>query len=231
MHEGHRERLISKLIEGNTLLSDHEVLEILLFYAIPRKNVNEIAHNLMSAFGSLLGCLTADYNSLISVDGIGHKTATFLVTLGEIQTRITDQKVHIPEILSFDQCKQLLINSFRGLTEEKFGALFLDKQGKIIFRKFFSSHSDHSVCVDVSELLKGVLSRKPHGVILCHNHVSGNPTPSDIDDKSTQKIYAILKLNDIALLDHIIVSGDKAYSYRVYDRLDTIKKKVDQNID
>ena len=91
--------------------------------------------------------------------------------------------------------------------------------------------SDFSVTVDVAELLKGVLSRKPHSVILCHNHISGNPTPSEIDDKSTQKIYTILKLNDIALYDHIIVSDDKAYSYRVYDRLDDIKKKVDQNIE
>lgn len=231
MHEGHRERLISKLIEGNTLLSDHEVLEILLFYAIPRKNVNELAHKLISTFGSLSNCLNADYNSLMSVDGVGHKTATFLVTLSEIQSRIRMQNNNLPSIFSFDSCKQLLINSFRGLKEEKFGALFLDKQGKIIYRKLFSSHSDFSVTVDVAELLKGVLSRKPHSVILCHNHISGNPTPSEIDDKSTQKIYTILKLNDIALYDHIIVSDDKAYSYRVYDRLDDIKKKVDQNIE
>ena len=231
MHEGHRERLISKLIEGNTLLSDHEVLEILLFYAIPRKNVNELAHKLISTFGSLSNCLNADYNSLMSVAGVGHKTATFLVTLSEIQSRIRMQNNNLPSIFSFDSCKQLLINSFRGLKEEKFGALFLDKQGKIIYRKLFSSHSDFSVTVDVAELLKGVLSRKPHSVILCHNHISGNPTPSQIDDKSTQKIYTILKLNDIALYDHIIVSDDKAYSYRVYDRLDDIKKKVDQNIE
>jgi DNA repair protein RadC len=231
MHEGHRERLISKLIEGNTLLSDHEVLEILLFYSIPRKNVNELAHKLITTFGSLSNCLNADYNSLMSVDGVGHKTATFLVTLSEIQSRIRMQNNNLPSIFSFDSCKQLLINSFRGLKEEKFGALFLDKQGKIIYRKLFSSHSDFSVTVDVAELLKGVLSRKPHSVILCHNHISGNPTPSEIDDKSTQKIYTILKLNDIALYDHIIVSDDKAYSYRVYDRLDDIKKKVDQNIE
>ena len=231
MHEGHRERLITKLIEGNTILSDHEVLEILLFYSIPRKNVNELAHRLISTFGSLENCLTANYNSLMAIDGVGHKTATFLVAMGEIQSRIANSNNKLPEIFSFDRCKQMLINSFRGLQEEKFGALFLDKQGKIIYRKLFSSHSDHEVTVDVAELLKGTLSRKPHGVILCHNHISGNPNPSEMDDKSTQKIYTILKLNDIALLDHIIVSDDKAYSYRVYDRLESIKKKVDQNID
>ena len=231
MHEGHRERLISKLIEGKSLLSDHEILEILLFYSIPRKNVNELAHKLITAFGSLGNCFSADYNSLIAIDGVGHKTATFLITLGEIQSRIAKQNFNTHEIFSFDSCKQLLINSFRGLTEEKFGALFLDKQGKIVYRKIFSSHSDHEVTVDVSELLKGVLSRNPHGVILCHNHLSNNPTPSDADDKSTQKIYMMLKLNNILLYDHIIVSGEKAYSYRVYDRLSPIIEKVDSTID
>ena len=137
MHEGHRERLISKLIGGNTLLSDHEILEILLFYTIPRKNVNDLAHRLINSFGSLQGCFSADYHSLLSIEGVGHKTATFIVTLGEIQARVEKNNNELPTIFSFDSCKQMLINSFRGATEEKFAALFLDKQGKIIFRKIF----------------------------------------------------------------------------------------------
>ena len=92
MHEGHRQRLISKLIEGKTLLSDHEILEILLFYAIPRKNVNELAHKLITAFGSLQGCLDADYDSLLTVDGVGPKTATLIVTFGEILKRVNSSE-------------------------------------------------------------------------------------------------------------------------------------------
>ena len=230
MHEGHRERLISKLIGGNTLLSDHEILEILLFYTIPRKNVNDLAHRLINSFGSLQGCFSADYHSLLSIEGVGHKTATFIVTLGEIQARIEKNNNELPTIFSFDSCKQMLINSFRGATEEKFAALFLDKQGKIIFRKIYSSHSNSEVNVDLSELVKGTLVRKPHSVVICHNHLSNNINPSDADDKATEKIYMILKINGIALVDHIIVSGDKAFSYHVYDKLDAIKKKVDLSL-
>ena len=230
MHAGHRERLISKLIGGNTLLSDHEILEILLFYTIPRKNVNDLAHRLISSFGSLQGCFSADYHSLISIEGVGHKTATFIITMGEIQARIAKNTNELPVIFSFDSCKQMLINSFRGSTEEKFCALFLDKQGKIVFRKIFSSHENNEVTIDIGELLKGTLVKKPHGVVICHNHLSNNCNPSDTDDRSTEKIYLALKLNGISLIDHIIVAGDKAFSYHVYDKLEAIKKKVDQTL-
>ena len=132
------------------------------------------------------------------------------------------------QIFSFDSCKQLLIDSFRGAQEEKFLALFLDKRGKIVFRKIFCSHSDNMVNFDISDLLKGALTRKPNSVILCHNHLSGSVTPSFSDDKATEQIYFSLKLNNITLDDHIIVSGDNAFSYRSSDRLSSIIKKVNR---
>ena len=138
MHEGHRERLISKLIEGSTILSDHEILEILLFYTIPRKNTNEQAHLLLDNFGSLKGCFNADYSALVAIQGIGHKTASFIVTLGEIFRRMEEDKHQLPTIFSYDACKQILIDSFKHLNEEKFVALFLNKSGEIILRKIFS---------------------------------------------------------------------------------------------
>ena len=226
MHEGHRQRLISKLTDGKSLLSDHEILEILLFYAIPRKNVNELSHRLINTFGSLLGVFEADYDSLLTVEGVGEKTAAFLVTLGEIGKRSKECKNKTPIIYSFDACKQLLIDSYRGAQEEKFVALFLDKQGRVILRKIFCSHSDNMVSFDISDFLKGVISRKPHSVVLCHNHLSGNPTPSFSDDKATEQIYASLKLHNVILNDHIIIAGEKAFSYRATDRLALIAKKI-----
>ena len=226
MHEGHRERLISKLIEGSTILSDHEILEILLFYAIPRKNTNEQAHLLLDNFGSLKGCFNADYSALVAIQGIGHKTASFIVTLGEIFRRMEEDKHQLPTIFSYDACKQILIDSFKHLNEEKFVALFLNKSGEIILRKIFSSHSDSMVNIDIAELLKGTFVKKPNSVVICHNHLSGNSKPSYSDDKATEKIYLTLKLNNIALNDHIIVAGDKTFSYRASDRLEKIIKNV-----
>ena len=87
MHEGHRKRLIQKLLDKKEVLSDHELLEILLFFAIPRKNVNEEAHRLIDDFGSLKNVLNVDADTLESVEGIGEKSAVFLSLIGEIYRR------------------------------------------------------------------------------------------------------------------------------------------------
>lgn len=230
MHEGHRERLISKLIEGNTLLSDHEILEILLFYSIPRKNTNELAHKILDVFGSLKSCLSADYHSLISIEGVGHKTASFLVTIGEIFTRIEQDKNKLPIIFSYDGCKKMLVESFKNFSEEKFVAFFLNKSGEIVLRRIFCSHSENMVQLNVSELLKGVLIKKPHSVVVCHNHLSNSEKPSLADDRATKTLYLALRVQNIILYDHIIVSGDKTYSYRASDRLSKIIQSVDANL-
>ncbi len=226
MHEGHRERLISKLLEGNTILSDHEILEILLFYSIPRKNTNEQAHLILDNFGSLKACFSADHSALMAIEGIGHKTASFIVTLGEIFRRMEEDKHQLPIIFSYDGCKKILIDSFKHLSEEKFVALFLNKSGEIILRKIFSSHSDNMVNIDISDLLKGVLIKKPKSVVICHNHLSGINQPSFCDDNATAKIHLALKLNNITLSDHIIVAGNKTFSYRASDRLTTIINNI-----
>lgn len=226
MHEGHRERLIGKLLNNSSALSSHEVLEVLLFYAIPRKNTNELAHKLLDVFGTLEGVLTAEYDSLIVIDGVGHKTATFITTLNEIRNRIDEEKNVMPTIFSYDGCKQMLINSFRGTTEEKFVAFFLDKRGAILVRKIFSSHSDSMVDFDLGELLKGALVKNAHSAVICHNHLSGNPKPSFSDDRATEKIFLALRLHNVILSDHIIIAGDHAFSYRISDRLSAITKNL-----
>ena len=138
-----------------------------------------------------------------------------------------ENKHQLPIIFSYDGCKQILIDSFKHFSEENFVALFLNKSGEIILRKIFYSHSDNMVNIDMTEFIKGVLAKKPKSVVICHNHLSGNISPSYSDDKATEKIYTALALNNIALSDHIIVAGNKTYSYRASDRLEAIIKKVD----
>ncbi|MBQ7408659.1 MAG: RadC family protein [Clostridia bacterium] len=231
MHEGHRKRMISKLFGKKEMLTDHEMLEILLFYTIPRKNTNEIAHALIDNFGNLYNCLTSPVDSLITVEGVGEKTAAFLVTVGEIFTRIDKQNNNLPIVFSYESSKKALIDSFKHYTEEKFLALFLNKKGQIILRKIFCSHSDNSVSVSVDNLLHGVLSQKPYSVVICHNHISGNCQPSFTDDKATEKIYLALRLHNVILYDHIIVSGDNSYSYHYEGRLEQIINNLKTIID
>lgn len=227
MHEGHRSRMIDKVVENVDLLSDHEILEVLLFYAIPRKNVNEIAHKLLDSFGSLKNVLAADAYSLMCVDGVGKSTAAFFVSLSKCFSRVQNEKDKLPEIYSFESCKRQLISAFKNASEEKFLALFLDRNGKIILRKIFSSHSGFMVDINLDELIKGTLVKKPHSIVVCHNHLSGNVTPSFSDDRATEKICISLRLNNIILYDHIIVSDEKFYSYRADGKLESIIKNAE----
>ena len=94
-------------------------------------------------------------------------------------------------------------------------------------RKTFSSHSEYTVNIELGELQKGIAAKKPNSVIIAHNHLSGNPKPSILDDETTEKLTAILKLNNVILSDHIIVAGDKTYSYRSAGKLDKYYRNMD----
>lgn len=226
MHEGHRKRMISKLLSDDQLLTDHELLEILLFYAVPRKNVNGTAHNLLDAFGTLENVMSSDADALIGVEGVGERTAAFIVAIEKIYRRMQSHPSQNPSLISYDVSRRYLIDTFRGLNEEKFIALFLNKQGYLVMRKVFSSHSACSVDIDLTELQKGLAAKKPYSVIIAHNHLSGSPLPSLCDDETTEKLTAVLRLNGVILNDHIIVSGDKTYSYSSSGKMDKYKRNV-----
>lgn len=226
MHEGHRKRMICKLLSNDEVLTDHELLEILLFYAVPRKNVNGTAHNLLDTFGTLANVMSSDAAALMNVEGMGEKTAAFIVAIEKIYRRMQDSPERLPQLISYDVCRKYLVDTFRGLTEEKFIALFLNKQGFLVMRKVFSSHSEFTVNIDLSELQKGIAAKKPHSVIIAHNHLSGSPSPSICDDETTEKLTAVLKLNGVILNDHIIVSGDDTYSYRTAGKIDKYRRNV-----
>lgn len=227
MHEGHRKRMLDKLLSDTDVLTDHELLEILLFYAIPRKNVNETAHNMLDALGTLSNVMNSDAQTLTDIEGVGERTAAFIVAINKIYTRAKEDIGKNPILISYDSCRKYLIDTFRGLNEEKFLALFLNKQGVLVMRKTFSSHSEYTVNIDLSELQKGIAAKKPNSVIIAHNHLSGNPKPSVLDDETTEKLTAILKLNNVILSDHIIVAGDKTYSYRSAGKLDKYYRNMD----
>lgn len=226
MHEGHRRRLIDKFMVKRETISDHELLEIILFYAIPRKNTNEISHNLLDSFGSLDNIFKSDAETLTSVEGIGMKTAEYLTAIGYLFERSSNKKTKLPELLNFETCKPVLKSAFKNASSEFFIALFLDKDGNFIFRKTFCSHLTNKVEIDLNELVKGVNSLKPDKVIISHNHLSGIVNPSEYDDKATMDIYNCLSLFKIKLADHIIVSNNSFYSYYSSGRLDSLIRKL-----
>lgn len=225
VHKGHRERTIKKFLESADSFPDHEVLEVLLFFGVPRKDTNPIAHRLIQMFGSLDGVFNATAEQLVSVDGIGEKVATQIVLVSQIVKRImrqTNKTEHY--LINFAKAKEYLFGLFNGLHHESFVILLLNKKYKLLATVGFSNDEVNSVRAEVPDLVKAINIHKPTYAIIAHNHPSGNVMPSQQDDFTTKKINVLLDLHDVNLFDHIIVAGEKAYSYNQERRIDEIKK-------
>lgn len=226
MHEHHRDRLREKLFAEPNSLNEFEILEVILYGAIPRKNTNDIAHRLIERFGSVGNVLKASIHELTEVEGVGKNTASFIVCLGLILSRKLEDE-RFPKVFSFNDIREPLIKAFSGYTEEVFMAFFLDKKQNIISRKIIYGSDTIKVDIDLKDFSRQVVLSKPAYVVIAHNHLSGKYQPSASDDKATEKICMVCALNGASLIDHIIVAGDKVYSYYYDKRLDIIRKNVE----
>ena len=226
MHEHHRDRLRDKIFVNPDALNDYEVLELILFNAIPRKNTNDISHRLLDRFGSIDAVLSAPAEQLMQVDGVGEKTACFLVSIGIVLNRRCE-KSEFPKIFSFNDVCKPLIKAFKDYTEEAFMAFFLDKRHNVIARKVIYSASKYKVDIDLTDFSKQIVLAHPSFIVIAHNHTSNSCMPSEEDDNATEKICMVCALTGSTLLDHIIVAGEKVYSYYYSDRLESIRKKVE----
>lgn len=230
MHEHHRDRLREKALSDVSILNDYEILELILFGVVPRRNTNDIAHRLIDEFGSLRSVFSASPKLLENVEGVGRITAAHIAAMGSLIGRISDKEEDFPEYFSFDKVKTPLVEFYKPYREEVFMVFFLDKKQKIVSRRMFYGHDVNEVVIDLNEFSKQVVLNKPSFVVIAHNHLSGNTAPSRADDVATQKICLILALNGSALLDHIIVSKDRVFSYYYERRLEDIRKKVSETL-
>ncbi len=231
LHAGHRERVLNKFAENPNGLPEHELLEILLFPLLPRRDVNPLAHTLIRTFGDLAGVLNASYDELTSVKGVGKSTAAHLVAIGKIYevVRLKETKKKKTNFSSFASCKKDLLDYFSGLTEERFVAFFLnEKYGKIAALEYGDNYKD-KVTGDLSEIAKGIALHRPAYLFIAHNHPSGMAIPSDDDDFATKKINALCSLHGVSLIDHVIVAKGDAYSYSVEGRMEYIRECSDMD--
>ena len=229
LHSGHRKRLTERFIKYSGSLSDHELLELILFYAIPRQNTNPIAHNLLLRFNSLQNVFEADILSLTSVEGVGEKTAVFLKTIGESILRVISSNEKQIKMFSFHTIKPYLLNYFKDCLDEKLVIFFLDNKGTVLSKLEDTSKNRAKVLTDTSYIAKAIASASPNFALLAHNHPSGNPNPTSADDIATGKINILCALHGVSLFDHVIVTKTDAYSYFASGRLDIIRQSF--NID
>ncbi len=226
LHAGHRARMINKLLSDADLLSDHELLEIMLFPFIPRKNTNDIAHRLLLTFGSISKVFSATVQELMSVEGIGKHTATGILVNSKIMHKVfnSSKKSDTPKS-SFVNVNNELVELFNGCIKEQTFVLLLDKNYRQITRLNFDNNELFNVKIDPKNLAYAFAINKPTHVIIAHNHLSGKAEPSNLDDLATARINELCKLHGVNLADHVIVSGKNTFSYFSSGRLADIKQK------
>ena len=215
LHSGHRQRLKNRALEeGLDSFSAHEVLELLLFYSMPYKDTNELAHHLVNRFGNFWGVLNADYQDLLRVDGIGPNTASLLALMPEFFRRYQmdsyEERVCLSDV---HQIGEYVVNLFIGQKNETFYMICLDILGRLNRAALIAQGTLSEVSLYPRAIMETALRYQSKNVILAHNHPGGNMRPSSDDIQLTAHIVSVLNGVGIKVLDHIIVHGKEYYSF------------------
>lgn len=210
IHKGHRERLKNRFLEnGLDRFTDIQVLELLLFYVIPRRDTNPIAHALLNRFGSLAQVLEASVEELKKVDGIGQEAAAFLHLIPEAgRYYMVDKTMQSKVLRTIEQCGEYLMPFFFGRKEETVFLLCLDAKCKVLCCKEVGEGSVNSAGLSIRKIVETALAANATSVVLAHNHPSGIAIPSTDDKQTTRQLAVALRAVDIHLVDHIVVADD-----------------------
>jgi DNA repair protein RadC len=213
---GHRDRLRRRFVQaGPEALADYEMLELVLFMAIPRRDVKPLAKQLLLKFENLAGVLNASLSELQSVDGVSENIAVALKTVQATAHRMLKQEVLKKPILnSWSRLLDYVSATMAHERKEHFRLLFLNKKNELIADEIQNSGTvDHTPAYP-REIMKRALELGATALILVHNHPSGDPTPSQADIDMTQTIKAAGAPFGIIIHDHLIVSKNGTASFR-----------------
>lgn len=215
-HDGHRERLRERYLRmGLDAFGEHEVLELLLTYAIPRRDTKPIAYALLDRFGSLHRVLQATQQELMKTPGIGDSAAVFInmmVPLFRAYRRSVEAEN--PEMKNQDQSVRYCEGLFEGERYEKFYVICLDAQMRRVNTVLISSGDIAEVRVYARHVLSALSQCDAMGAVITHNHPSGTAQPSIEDIQLTNGIAALLDGVGIKLYDHLIVAPNETFSFR-----------------
>lgn len=211
VHIGHRQRLKEKfLVHGLDSLHDINVLELVLFYAIPRQDTNPIAHRLLDTFGSLAAVFDASADELMQRGGLSQNAATLIKLVPAAARRQQISRASFDTILDTTRrCGDYLVPFFFGETEEVVYLLGLDAKCKALgCVKLFSGTVNYAN-LSIRRVVETALNMKATSVVLAHNHTSGIAVPSQEDIHTTKSVAHALDLVGVLLADHIVVAdGD-----------------------
>jgi len=214
-HSGHRRRLRETYTErGAESMHDHQLLELLLTYSIPRQDTNPLAHRLLDkgGFGSLEELFAADVHEIMKIEGVGESTAILLSLVGSMGRRTAAEKVRGKRLntpyAAMEYCKTLPFH----VNNESMYVISLDKSHRVLYADRVSTGTPGEVTMYPRTVVEIAVRRGAEKIMLCHNHPSGDLRPSREDLNTTSLIIGALTPIGIVLNDHIIVGGGRAYS-------------------
>jgi DNA repair protein RadC len=200
---------------GPEALMTHELLAIVLGEGVRRRNVLELANDLLADVGGTGGLARASREQLCRQKGVGRSRAGRIIAAVELGRRVQLPEIdERPFVTSSREAAALLIPEFGACRVERFGVVLLDVKRRVLRTAVLSSGGSDSTCVDVREVFRVALADGVHAVVAFHNHPSGDPLPSAEDIALTQRLHAAGELMDIQMLDHVIVAHDRYYSFK-----------------
>lgn len=207
---GHRARLRDRFLNGGgKSMADYELLELLLTYAIPRRDVKPIAKGIVRKFGSLAGAAKASVPQLVEINGVKENTAVLLKVIQEAARRFSWAELSAtdaPVISNWDAMIDYCRTEMSHLDIEEFRIIFLDVKFRVIGEEVMQRGTINQVAIHPREVVKMAMEKKASALILVHNHPSGDVKPSRADVEITKQIKQALEAINISLLDHIIIS-------------------------
>ena len=211
-HAGHRDRLRDRFARAEDALPDYEVLELLLFRLIPRRDTKPIARDLLRRFGSLKGIFAAPKAELMKTASVGERVAQDLRVIGALHTRMLREVVSERPVLgSWSAVVDYLTAQMAHRDREQLRILYLDKKNNLIVDEMMHEGTVDHTAVYPREVVRRALELASTAIIVVHNHPSGDPTPSQADIEMTRMLVETCSTMDIIVHDHIVV-GKKGHA-------------------
>ena len=214
-HQEHRKRLRDRFQRGGAEgLQDYELLELLLTYAIPRVDVKPPAKRLLKRFKSLSGVFDASQSELEAVHGLGAASGVLIRLVKKLLSAYLEEEIHRRDVLSSPEAvRDFARVKLAGLPHEAFMVIFLDVKNHVIDHEVLHEGTVDRAVVYPRRIIESALAHHAAGLILSHNHPSGDPAPSQEDRRLTRSVVEAARTVEIRVLDHLIVGKAGHFSF------------------